>query len=524
MVLDSEWICKWEAMTMAPLPLFTDNDRILQSNLSKALCSMQYLPNTLPDFSTASVLVIGDVMLDRYWFGDTSRISPEAPVPIVKINGTDNRPGGAGNVALNIAALGAKTMLLGITGNDEAATILSEQLSAASVTHDLCKLDTISTIIKLRVISRHQQLLRMDFEEKLISAHNDLLQERYKQHLSKTNLVILSDYKKGTLSDPQSLIQLARAANVPILVDPKGNDFSVYQHANIITPNFKEFEAVVGHCQNEEDIINKGRALLTQYHIDTLLVTRGEEGMTLIQQQQVLHFPAYAREVLDVTGAGDTVISMLGTAVAANMDLPEATALANLAASIAVGKLGAAIVSTPELQVALTGKTSFANGIVNEEQLVRAVKEARTQGKKIVFTNGCFDVLHAGHVTCLQMAKQLGDYLIVAVNTDESIQSLKGPHRPINNLEHRMTVLAGLEGVDWIVPFADETPERLLRMIKPDILAKGGEYRVDQVVGADIVRAYGGEIRIIGDKIDSSSSIINRIKQVIKQDEVKQHG
>jgi len=486
------------------------------------------LPKTLPDFSTASVLVIGDVMLDRYWFGDTSRISPEAPVPIVKIDGTDNRPGGAGNVALNIAALGAKTMLLGIVGNDEAAAILSQQLSAASVTHDLCRQDTLSTIIKLRVISRHQQLLRMDFEEKIIADYQDSLVDRFKKHLGQANLVILSDYKKGTLSDPQSLIQLARAANVPVLVDPKGQDFSIYQHANIITPNYKEFEAVVGHCQNEQEILDKGRALLAKYQIDTLLVTRGEDGMTLIQQDDSRHLPAYAREVLDVTGAGDTVISMLGTAVAAGSPLPQATALANLAASITVGKLGAAIVSTPELQVALTGKTRFASGIINEEQLLRAVKEARAQGKKTVFTNGCFDIIHAGHVTCLHMAKQLGDYLIVAVNTDESIQKLKGPHRPINHLEHRMTVLAGLDAVDWVVPFADDTPERLLRLIQPDILVKGGEYRLDQVVGADIVRAYGGDIRLLGDKISSSSTIINRVIDMTRshpsEDENKQYG
>ena len=266
---------------------------------------MQYpLPKTLPDFGTANVLVIGDVMLDRYWFGDTSRISPEAPVPIVKIASTDNRPGGAGNVALNIAALGAKATLLGITGNDEAGDMLRQQLSAASVTMDLCQLDTISTIIKLRVISRHQQLLRMDFEEKIVSAQKDLLIERYKKQLPKANLVILSDYGKGTLSDPQLLIQLARAANVPVLVDPKGSDFSIYKHANILTPNFREFETVVGHCRNEQEMIDKGRELLTKYHIDTLLVTRGEDGMTLIQQEETLHLPAYARRA-DVTGAGD---------------------------------------------------------------------------------------------------------------------------------------------------------------------------------------------------------------------------
>jgi D-beta-D-heptose 7-phosphate kinase/D-beta-D-heptose 1-phosphate adenosyltransferase len=233
--------------------------------------------------------------------------------------------------------------------------------------------------------------------------------------------------------------------------------------------------------------------------------------MTLIQQHDSTHLPAYAREVLDVTGAGDTVISTLGAAVAAGVELQQATAIANLAASIAVSKLGAATVSLPELQVALTGKTTFATGIVNEENLLKAIKEARAQGKKTIFTNGCFDIIHAGHVTCLQMAKQLGDYLIVAVNTDESMQRLKGPNRPINHLEHRMTVLAGLGVVDWVVPFADDTPERLLRLLQPDILVKGGEYRLDQVVGADIVRSYGGEVRVIGNKISSSSWIIDKM-------------
>lgn len=475
---------------------------------------MQQLPKALPDFSNATVLVVGDVMLDRYWFGDTSRISPEAPVPIVKINSKDNRPGGAGNVALNISALGANVILLGITGNDEAAKTLNLQLSAASVAHDLCMLDEVETIIKLRVISRHQQLLRLDFEETLFAADKHILLERYKKYLAKANLVVLSDYKKGTLSDPQAMIQLARKANVPVLVDPKGADFSIYRQADIITPNFKEFEAVVGVCETEQELIDKGHQLLLNYQINSLLVTRGEDGMTLIEQHNATHFPAYAREVFDVTGAGDTVIGALGSAFAAGMDLEQATALANLAASLVVGKLGAAAVSTPELQVALTGKTSFATGIVNEEQLLRACKEARAQGKRIVFTNGCFDIIHAGHVTSLQMAKQLGDFLIVAVNTDESIQKLKGPSRPINNLDHRMTVLAGLGVVDWVVPFADDTPERLLQLIRPDLLVKGADYRLDQVVGAEIVRAYGGEVRIMNHNIKTSSSaIISRIHE-----------
>ncbi len=491
---------------------------------------MQHLPTTLPDFSQARLLVVGDVMLDRYWFGDTRRISPEAPVPIVNINNTDNRPGGAGNVALNIAALGANITLLGVTGNDEAAHTLTQLLTAATVKPDLhLSADAAATIIKLRVISRHQQLLRVDFEEKLLrAADKDQWIKRYQTHLLQTDLVILSDYKKGTLSDPQSLIQLARAANIPVLVDPKGTDFSIYKNATMITPNLKEFEAVMGTCHDEQDIIDKGRQLLEKYQIETLLVTRGEEGMTLITKESSAHLPAYAREVFDVTGAGDTVIAVLGTAIAAGASPLAAMALANLAASMAVAKLGAVAISTPELEAALMGNTQFSTGIMNDQQLLQAIQQVRAQGKKVVFTNGCFDIIHAGHVTSLQMAKQLGDYLIVAVNTDESIRKLKGPHRPINHLEHRMTVLAGLGMVDWVIPFADDTPNRLLQLLQPDLLVKGGDYRIEQVVGADVVHAYGGEVRIMNHGIRTSSSdIINKI-HFDKNDDVvgkeEQHG
>lgn len=483
------------------------------------------LPNSLPEFNAASVLVVGDVMLDRYWFGDTSRISPEAPVPVVKIGGTDNRPGGAGNVASNIAALGANVTLLGLTGADEAAETLCQQLENAAVKHDLCKINAISTIIKLRVISRQQQLLRMDFEENLVKTSKDGLLQQFSKHLETSKLVVLSDYGKGTLSDPQSFIQLARAANVPVLVDPKSTDFSIYQYASIITPNYKEFEAVVGRCHNDQEIIAKGQQLLAQYHIDTLLVTRSENGMTLIQKDSFAHLPAYAREVFDVTGAGDTVIATLGTAVAAGADLLQATALANLAASIVVGKLGAASVSPDELRVAMTGKTNFVHGIMTEEQLLQAVNQAHMQGKKVVFTNGCFDILHAGHVTYLQLAKQQGDLLIVAVNADESVRENKGVNRPINHLHERMTVLAGLSAVDWVVSFADKTPERLLRLLQPDLLVKGGDYTLDQVVGADIVRAYGGEVRIMSHNITTSStSILKQIQHPETQGVEQKYG
>jgi D-beta-D-heptose 7-phosphate kinase/D-beta-D-heptose 1-phosphate adenosyltransferase len=478
---------------------------------------MQHLPALLPNFNQARILVIGDCMLDRYWFGDTSRISPEAPVPIVKINNSDHRPGGAGNVALNIASLGAQVILLGIVGKDEAAERLQHHLHAAEVKTDLCIDAHIETVIKLRVISKHQQLIRLDFEEKFIcTSHEDLI-EKFIHHLPQVDLCVLSDYHKGTLADPQAFITRARQANVPVIVDPKNTDFAPYRGASVITPNFKEFQAVVGKVNNEQELARKGQDLLKQFELSNLLITRGEDGMTLVTPTETQHLPAYAREVFDVTGAGDTVVATLSACLAAKCDFLAAMALANVAASLVVGKLGAATVSTPELQVAISGKTNFACGIVNEEQLFSAVREARTQGKKIVFTNGCFDILHAGHVTSLRMAKQLGDYLIVAVNTDESIQKLKGHNRPINNLEHRMTVLAGLGMVDWVVPFADDTPERLLRLLKPDLLAKGADYRIDQVVGAEIVRSYGGEVRIMNHNIrTSSTSILNRMHEVVE--------
>ena len=452
-------------------------------------------------------------MLDRYFFGDTKRISPEAPIPIVTVTHEDNRGGGAGNVAINIAALGGQVSLLGAIGQDEAGKILLHQLEAAGVNQHLIISDTCSTIIKSRIISQRQQLLRLDFESRLQVDQNALL-KIFEQQLKTVHLVILSDYNKGTLADPQPFIQLARNANIPILIDPKSNDFNTYNHATIITPNFKEFEAVVGHCSTEEDIYQKGRALLIKHHLQALLITRGEEGMTLIGPNRTCHIPAYAREICDITGAGDTVISTLGLAIGARLDYAIAATLANLAASLVVNKLGAATVTPPELQVALTGKTNFATGIMNEEQLLSAVKEAHAQGKKIVFTNGCFDIIHAGHVASLQLAKALGDYLIVAVNTDESIRKIKGESRPINHLEHRMTVLAGFDAVDWVVPFADDTPERLLKLLQPDILAKGSDYTIDKVVGADIVRAYGGTVRIVQHGITtSSSSIIQQLAE-----------
>ncbi len=477
----------------------------------------------LPNFANGAVLVVGDVMLDRYWFGDAGRISPEAPVPVVRVKQIDDRPGGAGNVALNLAALGTQTTLIGLTGNDEAARVLSEQLTITGVNSQIQHIDNIPTITKLRVISRHQQLIRLDFEEKFPAFNPEALLTAFKKALLHTDLVILSDYNKGTLADPQAFIQLAKAAGIPVLVDPKGTDFSIYQGADIITPNLKEFETIVGACANETDIISKGHAFLRTYNIQALLLTRGEHGMTLIQQnQEELHLPAHAREVFDVTGAGDTVIAALGAAIAAKSSLPNAMTLANLAASLVVSKLGAATVTSLELEAAINSNSVASGSIFNDEQLLLAVNDARHKGKRIVFTNGCFDILHAGHVTYLQQAKQLGDFLVVAINDDNSITRLKGPSRPVNKVDQRMTVLAALGAVDCVVSYSDDTPKRLLKMLKPDVLVKGGDYTVDQVVGAEIVHAYGGNVRVLGvTKGVSTTAIIDRMVQNVKLTETE---
>lgn len=477
----------------------------------------------LPPFSNARILVIGDIMLDRYWFGDALRISPEAPVPVVKIQQSDDRPGGAGNVALNIAALGTTVTLIGIAGDDANANTLAEQLEASHVRHDIIRLPHTPTITKLRVISRHQQLLRMDFEEKFQPFNPALLIQTFQNNLNNIDLVILSDYSKGTLACAQTLIQIARSKNIPVLVDPKGTDFSIYHGATVITPNLKEFEAIVGPCHSEKELVEKGQAFLQKENIDTLLLTRGERGMTLIQRhQEEMHLPAHAREVFDVTGAGDTVIAVFGAALAAKSSLYDAMVFANLAASLVVAKLGAATVSVPELDIALNATSIGVGAVLNEDQLLKAVTEARLKGKRIVFTNGCFDILHAGHVRYLQQAKQLGDFLIVAINDDLSVKRLKGPSRPINNAEQRQAVLAGLGVVDWVITFSDDTPERLLKKLKPEILVKGGDYTVEQVVGAPIVRAYGGEVRVLGVvKGISTTSIIDRMVKTYPANETE---
>ncbi|MEZ9175812.1 bifunctional D-glycero-beta-D-manno-heptose-7-phosphate kinase/D-glycero-beta-D-manno-heptose 1-phosphate adenylyltransferase HldE [Vibrio kanaloae] len=468
----------------------------------------------LPDYSQSGVLIVGDVMLDRYWYGPTGRISPEAPVPVVKVENNEERPGGAANVAMNIASLGGHAHVVGLTGKDEPAEVLKDTLAALKVKCDFVELKDYPTITKLRVMSRGQQLIRLDFEEKFENTDPELILSRMEQALPNVRSVILSDYAKGALEHVQSFIQKARAANVPVFIDPKGADLERYRGATLLTPNMSEFELVAGKVKSEEDLIEKGIALIEKYDFEALLVTRSEHGMTLLRKGQApFHLPTQAKEVYDVTGAGDTVISVLAASVAAGKQLDEACALANAAAGVVVGKLGTSTLSTIELAEAIHGSQDTDYGVISEAALVEAVKRARAKGEKVVMTNGCFDILHAGHVSYMNHAAELGDRLIVAVNTDESVKRLKGPGRPVNPTDRRMAVLAGLGAVDWVVPFSEDTPQRLISEVLPSILVKGGDYKPEEIAGGAEVIAAGGEVKVLNFEDGcSTTEIIKAIK------------
>jgi D-beta-D-heptose 7-phosphate kinase/D-beta-D-heptose 1-phosphate adenosyltransferase len=469
----------------------------------------------LPDFTAASVLVVGDVMLDRYWQGSTSRISPEAPVPVVKVEEDELRPGGAANVALNAAALGSHVVLVGLVGADAEAGLLADRLLEHGVFSHFEQVPGSRTIIKLRILSKHQQLIRLDFEDGFQGGDGTGILSRFEAALVDAKVVVLSDYAKGVLRNAPTLIRAARARGLPVVIDPKGSDFECYRGATLLTPNQSEFEAIVGHVADDADLAAKGAVLRDALDLEALLVTRSEKGMCLLQRGHApIHLPTRAREVYDVTGAGDTVVAVVAAAMAAGESMYDAVALSNLAAGVVVGKLGTATVSPAELAAVMEEHLPMLRGAVEEDALVTLVVRARAAGERIVMTNGCFDILHAGHVTYLQQARALGDRLIVAVNDDASVRQLKGSTRPINPLDARMTVLAALAAVDWVVPFTEETPERLICRVLPDVLVKGGDYRIEDIAGGRCVAAAGGDVRVLPFLSGhSTSSMIKSIKK-----------
>ncbi len=463
---------------------------------------------TVPDFSPFRILVAGDAMLDEYLFGDALRISPEAPVPIIKTRTTELRPGGAANVALNVAALGGQVRLLAVVGDDARAEVLTQLLSSAGVDCKFIEASGLPTIHKLRVLSRNQQLIRLDSEEPL-AGHEEAFATLFAKSLQDVRAIVFSDYGKGTLSRIEPLVALGREHGIPVLVDPKGVDFERYRGASVLTPNQTEFEAVVGACHDEAEFRSAGEALRVRLDLDALLVTRGERGMTLFSGgAQALDLAAEAREVFDVTGAGDTVVALMAAGISSGLAWEDAAALANLGAGLVVRKIGVATFSPSELRLALHRRGAGGRGLVGVDELETLVNEARLRGERIVMTNGCFDILHAGHVSYLEEAKGLGDRLIVAVNDDASVRKLKGPARPITPLEDRMAVLAGLAAVDWVVPFSAETPAALIARLLPDVLVKGGDYEADEIAGGKAVITNGGEVRILGLKKGRSTSAL----------------
>ncbi len=450
----------------------------------------------LPDMSSGNVTVIGDVMLDRFWSGGSRRISPEAPVPVVNVMSQEDRAGGAGNVAVNLAHLGIDVSLVGLCGEDDHARALRACVEATGVRWNVMPCGG-ETIVKLRVLSRNQQLLRMDFESPLASYGNDLFVGYARQHLADADLVVFSDYAKGSLSMVDRLLEVCREMGKPTLVDPKGLDFERYRGATVLTPNLAELEAIVGPCNDETALLEKTETLRVSLDVQAILVTRSEAGMTLIQAgSPPQHLAASAREVYDVTGAGDTVIAVMAGCLSAGLPLSESARFANQAAGIVVAKLGTASVTPAELRAIPTSEPRLSNktGVMSESDLLVEIEQAKLTGQRVVMTNGCFDLLHPGHVSYLQQASAQGDLLVVAVNDDDSVRRLKGPSRPVNPTADRMAILAALACVEFVVPFSEDTPARLIEAVAPDVLVKGGDYKVEEIAGHESVLARGGRV------------------------------
>ena len=465
------------------------------------------------------ILVVGDVMLDRYWHGDTARISPEAPVPVVKVSSFEDKAGGAANVAKNIVHLGAQASLLGIIGDDDNGQSLQASLASEGISSLLVKQDQAPTITKIRILSRSQQVVRLDIEQPFSQQHADLLSVEFEAIIDQFEMVLFSDYNKGSLANIGAMIKLAKKAGKMVLVDPKSKDLADYSGADFITPNLSEYRAAGGITGGEEQLAQCAKKIIQDCKVGAMLLTRSEQGMSLITPTEKHDYPAQTLEVADVTGAGDTVIATLAVMLGTQMPAPQAVEIANIAAGITVTRLGAATVSPEELSSRLTAYLESTGERYHPpiDEVFQRIDQARRRGDKIVFTNGCFDILHAGHVRYLAQAKTRGDKLVVGLNNDDSISRLKGADRPINTLEERATVLTALASVDWIIPFgaADEndTPANLIQKLKPDVLVKGGDYSIDEIAGADFVLANGGTVEVL-EFINncSTSSVISKIK------------
>lgn len=473
--------------------------------------------------SNKTVLVVGDLMLDRFVYGIVDRISPEAPIPVLRFRNEAAMLGGAGNVARNIVALSGKTVLVGAVGDDMDGSYISDTLCPeAGIQAQLVKTDSYPTTVKTRFVCDGQQILRLDREETALdSATLEQIEFAVRRSLSGADAMVLSDYAKGMLT-PDSIrghIEAANAAGVPVIVDPKSRDLTLYRHADIITPNAGEASTATGDdCSTDDGAGRAAQAILKLSGIGAVLITRGPQGMTLLAPtagvEEPFHIPTRASSVYDVSGAGDTVIATLSLAVSAGIDIKAAAELANNAAGIVVGKLGTAAVSAEELaqSIASAEQSSF----MTRDQAATQVEQWRDKGLKVGFANGCFDLVHPGHVSLLRKAREQCDRLVVALNTDASVKRLKGESRPIQDQASRAAVIGSLRSVDLVTLFDEDTPLELIKLLRPDLLIKGDDYTVQEVVGSDIIQQWGGRVSLIPlEKGHSTTSIIARSESAL---------
>jgi D-beta-D-heptose 7-phosphate kinase/D-beta-D-heptose 1-phosphate adenosyltransferase len=450
----------------------------------------------------ASVLVVGDAMLDRYVYGHVGRISPEAPVPVLSVDREVAMPGGAGNVVRNLTALGAAVAFLSVVGDDQAGSDLTGLIGGQpGVEPWLLVQGGRCTTTKTRFIAAGQQMLRADHE--VARAIHPRLADRMvriaQDTVAATKVMVLSDYRKGVLAGdvPERLIAAARAAGRKVIVDPKGDDYAIYAGADLITPNRAELRLATGmSVESEPSLVAAARVLRDRHGFGAVLVTRSEDGMTLVEGDAVHHFPAEAPEVADVSGAGDTVVAVVAAGMAAGLPLAVSARLSNIAAGLAVGKVGTAVARDSDILEALSAERGALRKVVSRMKATEQAERWRQRGYRVGFTNGCFDLLHPGHVHLLEQARSWCDRLVVGLNADESVRRLKGPTRPVQSEAARAAVLASLATVDLVVLFEEDTPEALIEVIRPDVLVKGADYRVDQVVGGPLVQEWGGVVRL----------------------------
>ncbi len=443
-------------------------------------------------------------MLDKYIWGEVGRISPEAPVPVVRATHQSEQPGGAANVAMNLARLGASVSLVGFTGGDADEALLAASLTANGIDPVFVACNGFPTITKTRIVGGRQQMLRLDSENlgKRIDGDHDRLLAKALEELPKCHGVVLSDYAKGVLAPElcQAVIHAARKLGIPVLVDPKTADFSRYKGATTICPNLHELATASREdIRNLDAMLTAGERMVTDFDLEYLTATLSEKGIAVVRPGNRFLAPAVARQVFDVSGAGDTVISVLALCLASGLPIEPAVQLANVAAGIVVGKVGTVPIEKHELLAALAPDIALhaEDKVLTRDELVRRVSTWRANGEQVVFTNGCFDLLHVGHITVLEQSRRLGDRLIVAINSDASVSCLKGPSRPVVEESARARVLAALAAVDAVVIFGESTPLELILASRPDVIVKGGDYNEDTVVGAKEVKSWGGKVAIV---------------------------